>query len=56
MVSQSRDDEAVAATDQAEEMAPAGDGASEWYWILGLAAAFIIVWLLLRRKKAARQG
>jgi hypothetical protein len=29
---------------------------SEWYWILGLAAAFIIVWFLLRRRKARREG
>lgn len=28
----------------------------EWYWILGLAAAFIIVWFLLRRRKARREG
>ncbi|MCL7959155.1 MAG: hypothetical protein M8861_03070 [marine benthic group bacterium] len=35
------------------------DGApddSEWLWILGLAGAFIIVWFLLRRKKARREG
>ena len=34
------------------------DGApedSEWLWILGLAGAFIIVWFLLRRKKARRE-
>ena len=29
---------------------------SEWLWILGLAGAFIIVWFLLRRKKARREG
>lgn len=39
---------------EAEE--PADDGESEWLWILGLAAAFIIVWFLLRRKKARREG
>jgi hypothetical protein len=33
-----------------------GDGDSEWLWILGLAGAFIIVWFLLRRKKARRDG
>lgn len=27
----------------------------EWLWILGLAGAFIIVWFLLRRKKARRE-
>ncbi|MDP2470365.1 MAG: hypothetical protein Q8W46_05855 [Candidatus Palauibacterales bacterium] len=32
------------------------DGQSEWQWILGLAAAFIIVWFLLRRRKARRQA
>ena len=37
------------------EEAPAEDQ-SEWYWILGLAAAFIIVWFLLRRRKASREG
>lgn len=29
---------------------------SKWLWILGLAGAFIIVWFLLRRKKARREG
>ena len=33
-----------------------GYGDSEWLWILGLAGAFIIVWFLLRRKKARRDG
>lgn len=46
------------AQEVAEEPAgePADDGESEWFWILGLAAAFIIVWFLLRRKKARRTG
>lgn len=29
---------------------------SQWLWILGLAGAFIIVWFLLRRRKARREG
>lgn len=44
----------------AEEQAAMAEEAqrdlSDWYWILGLAAAFIIVWILLRRKKAAREA
>jgi hypothetical protein len=40
-----------------EEATPADDGdPSEWFWILGLAFAFIIVWFLLRRRKARRTG
>lgn len=52
-----------AAADEAEQEAAAADyeddGApddSEWLWILGLAGAFIIVWFLLRRRKARREG
>ena len=51
-------DDAYQAADDAEEAseeAPAGDS-SEWLWILGLAGAFIIVWLLLRKRKARREG
>lgn len=56
-------EEAVTETEelmQAEEMAEQEDADmpndSEWMWILGLAAAFIIVWFLLRRRKARREG
>jgi hypothetical protein len=59
-----QDTAAVSAMDEAEVQADeaaamdddAGYGAddSEWLWILGLAGAFIIVWFLLRRKKARR--
>lgn len=38
-----------------EEAATEGADQSEWVWILGLAAAFIIVWLLLRKRKARRE-
>lgn len=44
---QEADDDAAMADD-----ADDGYGDSEWLWILGLAGAFIIVWFLLRRKKA----
>ena len=54
---------AAEAVDEAEQEAAAADyeddGApddSEWLWIMGLAGAFIIVWFLLRRKKARREG
>ena len=40
------------AADDAYESA----ASNEWLWILGLAGAFIIVWFLLRRKKARREG
>jgi hypothetical protein len=60
------DDEGVADASGADEQAAPmvqtdqEDGGtpdqSEWYWILGLVAAFIIVWFLLRRRKARRQG
>lgn len=43
----------AAAADYDDDGAPAD---SEWLWILGLAGAFIIVWFLLRRKKARREG
>ncbi|MEK6253699.1 MAG: hypothetical protein N2B05_03280 [Gemmatimonadales bacterium] len=43
--------EAAAADDYGE-----AESDSEWLWILGLAGAFIIVWFLLRRKKARREG
>ena len=43
------------AADDAEEAYEAEDD-SEWLWILGLAGAFIIVWFLLRRKKARRES
>jgi len=39
-----------------EQDAVADDYGSEWLWILGLAGAFIIVWFLLRRRKARREG
>lgn len=46
---------AEAADQAADEAAPAEDDQmSEWYWILGLAFAFIVVWLLLRKRKAQR--
>ncbi|MCL7971433.1 MAG: hypothetical protein M8866_04955 [marine benthic group bacterium] len=50
--------DAAADMEQAAEEAyedEAGDD-SEWLWILGLAGAFIIVWFLLRRRKARREG
>lgn len=63
------DEEADAVADEpaTEEMAQADAMAadqedaevpddSEWMWILGLAGAFIIVWFLLRRRKARREG
>lgn len=43
----------AAAADYEDDGAPAD---SEWLWILGLAGAFIIVWFLLRRRKARREG
>lgn len=43
----------AASADYEDDGAPAD---SEWLWILGLAAAFIIVWFLLRRRKAGREG
>lgn len=50
---------AYAADQEADEdagMADDGAADSEWLWILGLAGAFIIVWFLLRRRKARRQA
>ncbi len=45
------------AVQEAEEAYEAeADSDSEWLWILGLAGAFIIVWFLLRRRKARRTG
>ncbi len=38
----------------AEEAGDDADGGYNWKMILGLAAAFIIVWFLLRRRKARR--
>ena len=38
----------------AEEAVDDADGGYNWKMILGLAAAFIIVWFLLRRRKARR--
>ena len=56
-------DEAQEATEgMADEAQEATEGmatdedASQWYWILGLAAAFIIVWLALRKRRAAREA
>ncbi len=46
------DQEAAAADDYEDD----AESDSEWLWILGLAGAFIIVWFLLRRKKASREG
>ncbi len=46
--------DAVQEADEAYEEEAASD--SEWLWILGLAGAFIIVWFLLRRRKARRTG
>lgn len=43
----------AATADYEEDGAPDD---SEWLWILGLAGAFIIVWFLLRRKKARGEG
>ena len=49
--------EATDAVQDAEEAyEEAAESDSEWLWILGLAAAFIIVWFLLRRRKARRTG
>ena len=53
---------AAAAGDALEEVSEAAEDAyegaadNEWLWILGLAGAFIIVWFLLRRRKARRTG
>ncbi len=44
--------DAAQAAEEVYEEAAADD--SEWLWILGLAGAFIIVWFLLRRRKARR--
>jgi hypothetical protein len=49
---QEADEDAAMADDDADD----GAADSEWLWILGLAAAFIIVWFLLRRRKARRQA
>ncbi len=49
--------EAQEATEEAvvaEEAGDDADGGYNWKMILGLAAAFIIVWFLLRRRKARR--
>ncbi len=48
--------EAQEATEEAvvEEVVDDADGGYNWKMILGLAAAFIIVWFLLRRRKARR--
>ncbi len=48
--------EAQEATEEAvvEEVVDDADGGLNWSMILGLAAAFIIVWFLLRRRKARR--
>ncbi len=43
-------EEAVAA----EEVVDDADGGLNWTLILGIVAAFIIVWFLLRRRKARR--
>ena len=58
VVEETSPEEVQEAADEAEAPSeePADEGESEWLWILGLAAAFIIVWLLLRRKKAQRTG
>lgn len=48
-------DAQAAEADREEATADAPDE-SEWMWILGLAGAFIIVWLLLRRRKARREA
>jgi hypothetical protein len=44
------------ATEEAvvEEAVDDADGGLNWSMILGLVAAFIIVWFLLRRRKARR--
>jgi hypothetical protein len=49
---QEADEGAATADDEAADEADD----SEWLWILGLAGAFIIVWFLLRRRKARRQA
>lgn len=57
--SQEVSDDAAVAADEGyadEGYAEGAPNDSEWMWILGLAAAFIIVWFLLRRKKARRQA
>jgi len=49
-------EEQAAPLEQADQENAQAPDQSEWYWILGLAAAFIIVWFLLRRKKARRES
>ena len=51
-------DEAEAPVEQDAAADDYGDAESDsqWLWILGLAGAFIIVWFLLRRRKARREG
>jgi len=51
-----QDEAAAAQVDQDDGQAAEGPDLDDWYWILGLAAAFIIVWFLLRRRKARREG
>jgi len=48
------DDATQAAAEEDYDDGAADD--SDWLWILGLAGAFIIVWFLLRRRKARRQA
>lgn len=46
-----------AADQTTEEAAPtATEGPTLWNWILVLAAAFVIIWMLYRRRKARREG
>ena len=49
-------EEVVQAEEVADQEGTEMPDDSEWMWILGLAAAFIIVWFLLRRRKARREG
>lgn len=44
------------ATEEAYQAVDDADDDNQWLWILGLAGAFIIVWFLLRRRKARREG
>jgi len=61
-VQEAGEDAAAAAGDALEEVSEAAGDAyesaanNEWLWVLGLAGAFIIVWFLLRRRKARREG